>query len=50
MIEGKRKREKLLALLRFLMPKTKQMASRILDLPDPLRPVMALNSASHPVM
>eukprot|EP00983_Pelagomonas_calceolata_P026454 830596-Pelagomonas_calceolata.AAC.1 len=27
---------------RFLIPSTKQMASRMLDLPLPLRPVMAL--------
>ena len=30
------------------MPSTKQMASRMLDLPLPLRPVMALNSESKP--
>jgi len=32
------------------MPRTKQMASRTLDLPEPLRPVMALNEGSHPVI
>jgi hypothetical protein len=26
------------------------MASRILDLPEPLRPVIALNDESHPVI
>lgn len=31
-------------------PSTKQMASRMLDLPEPLRPVMALNEESHPVI
>lgn len=30
----------------FVMPKTKQMESRILDLPLPLRPVMELNVSS----
>ena len=30
------------------MPSTKQIASRMLDLPLPLRPVMALNSGSNP--
>lgn len=34
----------------FVIPSTKHIASRILDLPEPLRPVMALNDASHPVM
>jgi len=29
------------------MPSTKQMASRMLDLPEPLRPVMALNRGSN---
>lgn len=30
------------------IPNTKQMASRMLDLPDPFNPVMALNCESHP--
>jgi hypothetical protein len=30
------------------MPRTKQMESRMLDLPDPLRPVMALKKGSKP--
>ena len=34
----------------FVMPRTKHIASRMLDLPDPLRPVMALNEESHPVI
>lgn len=34
----------------LVIPRTKHIASRILDFPDPLRPVMALNEASHPVM
>ncbi len=34
----------------FVIPKTKQIASRMLDLPEPLRPVMALNDGSHPVI
>ena len=34
----------------FVIPSTKHIASRILDFPDPLRPVMALNEESHPVI
>ena len=34
--------------LRLEMPSTKQMESRMLLLPDPLRPVMALNCGSKP--
>jgi len=30
------------------MPSTKQMESRMLDLPEPFRPVMALNWGSNP--
>jgi hypothetical protein len=30
------------------MPRTKQMESRMLDLPEPLRPVMALKDGSKP--
>lgn len=30
----------------LVMPKTKQMASRMLDLPEPLRPVMELKLSS----
>ena len=30
------------------MPSTKQMASRMLDLPDPLSPVIALKRGSNP--
>jgi len=29
--------------VRLLIPSTKQIPSRILDLPEPFRPVMALN-------
>jgi len=32
------------------MPSTKQMASRMFDLPLPFRPVMALKAASQPAM
>ena len=32
---------------RLVMPMTKQMASRMLDLPVPLKPVMALNCGSN---
>ena len=35
---------------RLVMPKRKQMASRMLLLPLPLRPVMALNRGSNPVI
>ena len=35
---------------RLEMPRTKQIESRILDLPEPFRPVMALNSESKPEM
>ena len=31
------------------LPRTKQMESRMLDFPVPLRPVMALNWGSNPV-
>ena len=34
---------------RFVMPRRKQMASRILLFPLPLRPVMALKRGSNPV-
>jgi len=34
--------------LRFEIPSTKQMLSRMFDLPDPFRPVIALNSGSNP--
>ena len=36
--------------LRLVMPNTKQMASSTLDLPEPLRPVMALKVGSHPAI
>lgn len=32
------------------IPKQKQMASRMLDFPEPFRPVMALKVGSQPVM
>jgi hypothetical protein len=32
------------------MPITKHMASRMFDLPDPFKPVIALNYWSNPVM
>lgn len=31
-------------------PSTKHIASKMLDLPEPLRPVIALKEASHPVI
>ena len=34
----------------LVMPSTKQIASRMFDFPDPLRPVMALNEVSQPVI
>lgn len=34
----------------FVIPSTKQIASRMFDFPEPLRPVMALNDGSHPVI
>ena len=34
----------------LVMPRTKQIASRMFDLPEPLRPVMALKEGSHPVI
>lgn len=34
----------------FVIPSTKQIASRILDFPEPFSPVMALNDGSHPVI
>ena len=35
---------------RVVKPRTKQIASRIFDFPDPFRPVMALNCGSKPVI
>ena len=32
---------------RLVMPSTKQMESRMLDLPEPFRPVMALKRGSN---
>ena len=37
-----------LTALKLVMPKTKQMESRMLDLPLPFKPVMALKLASKP--
>ncbi len=34
--------------MRLVIPSTKQIESRMLDFPDPLRPVMALKDASKP--
>lgn len=34
----------------FVIPRTKHIASRILDLPEPFRPVIALKDESHPVI
>lgn len=34
----------------FVIPRTKHIASRMLDLPEPFKPVMALNEASQPVI
>ena len=34
----------------LVIPKTKHIASKMFDLPDPLRPVIALNDASQPVI
>ncbi len=34
----------------FVFPSTKQMASRMLDFPEPFRPVIALKEESHPVI
>ena len=34
----------------LVRPRTKQMASRMFDFPEPLRPVMALKEVSHPVI
>ena len=39
-----------LTTLMLVIPRTKHIASRIFDLPDPLRPVMELKLSSHPVM
>ena len=36
--------------VRLVIPSTKQMESRMLDLPDPFRPVIALNCGSKPGM
>jgi len=35
---------------RLLMPRTKQIASNTFDLPDPFKPVMALNAGSQPLI
>jgi hypothetical protein len=34
----------------FVIPRTKHIASRMLDLPEPFKPVMALNEGSQPVI
>jgi hypothetical protein len=34
----------------LVIPRTKHIASRMLDFPEPLRPVMALKEESHPVI
>ena len=34
----------------LVIPRTKHIASRMLDLPEPFNPVMALNEASQPVI
>ena len=34
--------------VRLVMPSTKQMESKMLDFPEPFRPVMALNCVSKP--
>lgn len=34
----------------FVIPNTKQIASRMLDFPEPFRPVIALKDESHPVI
>jgi hypothetical protein len=34
----------------FVIPRTKHIASSMLDLPEPLRPVIALNDGSHPTI
>lgn len=34
----------------LVIPSTKQIASRMFDLPEPFRPVIALNEGSHPVI
>lgn len=34
----------------LVIPRTKHIASKILDLPEPLRPVIALNEESQPVI
>ena len=34
----------------LFIPRTKHIASRMLDFPDPLRPVIALNEGSQPVI
>jgi len=34
----------------LVIPRTKHIASRMLDLPEPLRPVMALKEGSQPVI
>ena len=34
----------------FVRPRTKHIASRMFDFPEPLRPVIALNEGSQPVI
>ena len=34
----------------FVIPRTKHIASKIFDLPEPLRPVIALKEPSQPVI
>jgi len=34
----------------FVIPRTKHIASKMLDFPDPFRPVIELKLSSHPEM
>lgn len=34
----------------FVIPKTKHIASKMFDFPEPFSPVMALKEGSHPVI
>lgn len=34
----------------LVIPSTKHIASKMLDFPEPFRPVIALNEGSHPVI
>ena len=48
--DAKYRAEKIITCVRLVMPSRKQIASRMLDLPLPFSPVIALNRGSNPLI